>query len=625
MSYSDSFPSVSPSWQCNFSANGGRLDPRITFSRSDTPPTYAAPSAVHYWSNEKHLSSENLLLQSSDFDTTWANSRLASPTANQTDPSGGTDGYTLTEDSSSGAHRLTQSVTATGDLAFTVYAKQNSGTRYLTLGFFNGNNDTVLAVYDLAGGSPVTATGSSSTYSSVSTSQTASGNGYYKCVLKATGTVTLAGVNLNDASTTAGLDTTLARKVYTGDGSSSIDVAFASLSSVGGTTYQATTTQIHREYAPTLKSVATAGQPRFEYSPTDSASMGLLIEGSSTNLLNYSEQFDNAYWSKSTGGTSPAINLTITPNAGIAPSGELTADLVVPQNTGGNTVYYIAKNYSFTSGDTYTLSVYVKSASHTEIALQAGNPATWAASTRFTLTGDGSASVSSGSAQIEKCGNGWFRLSVTGTAGATASTNLLLQFYSSGQSSFDGDDYSGVLLWGAMFEQASFASSYIKVEGSTVTRAADSASMDLTQAGYTGGPVSVITETTGGRGSYPRTFSLSDGTITNYANIHRNGTDTDTSTDYRVRLFTDGVSQVDRTASASASATKIGMSIDTNSVISTFDGGSSATDSSAVINTMTTLEVGDQPTGGKQWNGTLKRVSVYGTALSQTELESLTS
>jgi hypothetical protein len=274
--FSSTYPSVSPTYQIDFS-NGGRIPPNATFSRSDSPidATKAAASAVHFWSNEKHISSDNLLLQSSDFDTTWSASGLnGTPISGQADPAGGTDGFTLVEDSSTGIHRISQNVTASGDLALTVYAKQNSGARYLTLALYNSTGNTVMAVYDLAGSAPVTASGGSSTFTSITTSQTASGDSYYKCVLKATGSATVAIVNLNDVATTVGLDTNWGTKSYTGDNSSSLDIAFASLTSTGATNYQATTTQIHREYAPTLKSVATAGAARFEYDPTDGQSAG---------------------------------------------------------------------------------------------------------------------------------------------------------------------------------------------------------------------------------------------------------------------------------------------------------------------------------------------------------------
>jgi len=615
--FSSTYPSTRPVFNADFS-NAGRLDSRITFSRSDTPPTYAAPSAVHYWSNEKHLSSDNLLLQSSDFDTTWANSRLASPTANQTDPSGGTDGYTLTEDSSSGAHRLTQSVTATGDLAFTVYAKQNSGTRYLTLGFFNGNNDTVLAVYDLAGGSPVTATGSSSTYSSVSTSQTASGNGYYKCVLKATGTVTLAGVNLNDASTTAGLDTTLARKVYTGDGSSSIDVAFASLSSVGGTTYQATTTQIHREYAPTLKSVSTAGQPRFEYSPTDSASMGLLVEGQAQNLIARSDSIDNAYWTKN--------NTTITAAAAVGVTGVLNACLIteiedVSPPTSVHSVY--SSSFGLSSATSCTLSVYCKPAGVNRVQLLS----TVGGSVRNAVFNIGNGTViseTSATGAVEAVGNGFYRISITYTAPATTNGRVYLNLVNdSGTSDYVGNGYNSVITSGFQFEQNSFASSFISSDsGSATTRAADSASMVDANLFDTGSGA-IICELGPVAGTvYPTAFALTDSSTQNIVRCQGNNGATQMS--LVVNSDNSGVATI--TQSFTPTGTKLAVSYDTNSFKLCTDGGTVGSDTAGQVpEGLNRLEIGGDTYSSSSLSGHVKRIALYGEALSDTNLQALTS
>jgi hypothetical protein len=240
MSLSDNYPDIRPVWMNDY-ANAGVIDPRCVFTRNDS-----TPSNVHYWSDEDHVSSENLLPYSENVGL-WVQSGLLSRTGGQTDPAGGSTGFTLQENSSTGIHRISQNVTASGDLAFTVYAKQGSGTRYLTLALYYATANTVMAVYDLAGGSPVTATGSSSTYTSITASQTASGNGYYKCVLKATGSATVAIVNLNDVATTVGLDTNWGTKSYTGDGSSSLLVAYTGLSTVGSVDYNSTSGQIHRE------------------------------------------------------------------------------------------------------------------------------------------------------------------------------------------------------------------------------------------------------------------------------------------------------------------------------------------------------------------------------------------
>jgi type 1 fimbria pilin len=57
-----------------------------------------------------------------------------------------------------------------------------------------------------------------------------------------------------------------------------------------------------------------------------------LIESPRTNLVLYSEEFDNAYWTKT--------NVTITANATTAPDGNLTADKLVENSVNGNHFIY---------------------------------------------------------------------------------------------------------------------------------------------------------------------------------------------------------------------------------------------------------------------------------------------
>jgi hypothetical protein len=72
-----------------------------------------------------------------------------------------------------------------------------------------------------------------------------------------------------------------------------------------------------------------------------------LVELVPYNLLQYSEQFDNAAWTKS--------NVTITANDTTAPNGTTTADKIA-QTAGG----YVNGNATGSGNNTYTFSVYLK-------------------------------------------------------------------------------------------------------------------------------------------------------------------------------------------------------------------------------------------------------------------------
>jgi len=566
----------------------------MTFSRPDSPidTNKAAASAVHFWSNEKHLSSENLLLDSKTGTANWteaASGSASTPTitANHAASPDGTASQATrvqlnlngaTDTSSNSRYNQSINLPSGNSVTFSVWLKSTDGASSYEIQVYQADGNAAAA----------TVTGS---WQKFTTTATAAASAAF-------------GIRVRGGQSPTNADTA--------------DVLMwgANVSTTGETVLNETTTQIHREYAPTLKSVATAGQPRFEYDPADGQSMGILLESQSTNLLNYSEEFDNAYWSK--------YNTPVTANAGVAPSGQLVADLLVAASTGSSTNHYLAKAISFTSGTTYTLSVYVKAAGYTKFNMRAGNPATWGVSTTFTLTGSGSASVISGSGQIQSCGNGWFRCSVTETAASTSATNILLGLVdNSGNLSFDGDDYSGVLLWGAQMEQASFASSYIKVEGSTATRALESLSMTDSSLFGTGSG-SVVVEAGPVNGTfYPTLFDLTDTTTSNRVLLQSGGTGTPTS----LTVAADGNASVGVVSEAvTMSDRKFAISYDTNSFKLVNNGGAVSEDTSGQLpQQLSKLNIGTDNGGGGPLNGHIKRIAVYGEALSDTNLISLTS
>ena len=203
-----------------------------------------------------------------------------------------------------------------------------------------------------------------------------------------------------------------------------------------------------------IESVAT-NVPRLDY--TNSSCPSILVEPQRTNLLTYSEQFDNAAWTKS--------NATITANTTISPDGNNNADTYNVVSTTANLIY---QNPTLTTG-AYSISVYAKKASSNIIRLfnvTSGTSAAW-----FDLNlGQVIGTVNGGTASIENAGNGWYRCVYKGTSITSGFTGIGLSDTANSATASIG---SSVFIWGAQLEAGSNATSYIPTVASSVTRNAD--------------------------------------------------------------------------------------------------------------------------------------------------------
>jgi len=203
-----------------------------------------------------------------------------------------------------------------------------------------------------------------------------------------------------------------------------------------GQTYGATTTP----FTPT--SLFASGEQGVWYDPSD------FIPNWRRNLLTYSEDFNNAAWSK------PAIS--ITPNATTAPDGTLTAEGVFESNTGSATNYILSFTPTISATTLYTFSFYIKSNGRT-LGYIAGNSNGWSAgSVEFNL-GTGIATGSVGwSASITNEGNGWYR--IIGSKISELAGNYLIAVIlrnDIGSNSYIGDPTKGIFIWGAQLEKGS--------------------------------------------------------------------------------------------------------------------------------------------------------------------------
>ena len=181
---------------------------------------------------------------------------------------------------------------------------------------------------------------------------------------------------------------------------------------------------------------------RTEYDAVTGENLGALIEGASTNLALWSEDFSNAVWNKS--------SLTPTANAIIAPDGTLSGDLITITVGSGHA---LSQPITVIASTQYAFSFYVKKGTATDLKYSVWD------STNL-------GNIVAPTSYFTEIGTDWTRISVTFTAPVGCTTAAIYPVRDSGVT---GTAY----IWGAQCEVLPFASSYIRTEGSAVSRSSD--------------------------------------------------------------------------------------------------------------------------------------------------------
>ena len=598
MAYSDSFPATRPVFQSDF-ANGGRIDPRISYSRSTTGT---------YFGTDKHESSQNLITNSEDF-SAWT-AVNTSPTANAVaSPDGTTTADTITGTGTGSIARRVQSNTL-NNVSYpvvSVYVKAGTHNYIQVMSNWSGSH---YANFDVTSGAGAVGSLGGNTTATI---QAIGSTGWYRCVCR-----------FNVASMSAEIfvslvDSTSAGHAPTTTSTGTVHLWGAMANTQGDLTnivkYQPSTTQIHREYAPTLQTAA-INAPRFEHSASDSASevmgesLGLLVEGQSQNLFAYSDDFANNW--TITG------NVNVSESAGISPTGGLNADLIYADDTAADSHYLFSS--CTVSAAAHTFSVYAKYAGVQYIQLQ--HRVTGVGIGQFDLV-NGTFVVSGATGAMEPVGNGWYRCSVTETQSAGTAFGRIWLMGGSGVSDYnwDGDSYSGVLLYGAQYEANSFPSSLIACNGSATTRAADSASV-VDSSLFDNGSGAVFVETGSvSTTNYPTPLTISDQTSSNLVRLQ--GNSTGTNMEFQCKADNSLIVQV--STPFTASGTKLAASYNTNAFSFCADGGTVVSDSSGQLpEGLEKLHIGTDWNGSNTITGHIRRIAVY-PALSDTNLQALTS
>ena len=174
------------------------------------------------------------------------------------------------------------------------------------------------------------------------------------------------------------------------------------------------------------------------------------------NLLTYSEQFDNAGWTKG--------NTTVSANAIAAPDGTTTADLLYPSSSG--TIRWIYQTLTSVSA-IYTRSVYAKAQNKSIVYIDATGAGTVLA--YFNLSSGTVGTVSAGyTATITAVGSGWYRCTMTNsTAGIPSFSGIYGVADADGSTTVTANGTDGIYLWGAQFIPGSSAGTYQRIAAAT--------------------------------------------------------------------------------------------------------------------------------------------------------------
>lgn len=557
--------SIRPSLLLDF-ASTRVLDPRVTFTR--------AGAATFYDKHTSAVAEQNLLIYSQEFDNAaWV--------------------------------KTTSTVTANA------FAAPNATTTAAAL-LATGANSTLLKSF--------TSVGSAHTFSLYIYRKTGTGN--VDITVDGTTwvpvTITAGWVRYETTLTpVAGTRTAGIRLATSGD---EVYVWGAQVErNSSATAYTPTTTQIITNYIPVLQTAA-SDAARFDCSPVTRESFGLLIEEARTNLVTYSDQFDNASWTKNAS--------LINANAIVSPGGSLTGDKFYEDAT--NASHEMRVTISSAGAITYTWSVYAKAGERNVLRLlmpTTGNTS-GNVGADFNLTTGTITTAGATSSTITPVGNNWYRCVITATtaAGATAPQFRLVL----GNTVYTGDGYSGLYIWGAQLEAGAFATSYIPTTSAQVTRAADSFTMSGTNFSswynQAEGTISV-TAINKGVVSDSTLYSIDDGT-TGQANTF-DARYTTFGIACRPRVRSSGTTEVDAAFALFPFGTQqqVSFGYKVNDFAASQSGAAPVTDALGVLplGTMTRFRLGGRGTGAPLTQLYVSRFAYYPERLSNTELQGITS
>ena len=347
-----------------------------------------------------------------------------------------------------------------------------------------------------------------------------------------------------------------------------------------------------------------SNEPRLDYPLVNGVVQScptLLLEPSRANNMSHSEDF-SVYASAAASRTA---------NAGTSPTGENNATLIHPSSSGSNRGFY---KFTATS-TTATLSCFVKRSGKNFAILGTDNNSTYYCV--FDLENENVAyEATNYTGKIEKYSNGWYRISSTYVS-STAQNYPFIGVADNSSGSVTVDGTNGILIFGMQYEYNSYATSYIQTSGAAVTRSADVCNGAGTSAEFNDSEGVLFLEASM-LSSNPdnSTFQIDDGTSTNRVRIRFT-----TTTNQINGLLYSGVSgqpNIDYTANDVTNPNKVAIRYQVGQIDLFFNGFEVGTiTGNATPTGFDNLSLGTE--------GNVKQLMTFKTALTDSELETLTS
>jgi hypothetical protein len=357
-----------------------------------------------------------------------------------------------------------------------------------------------------------------------------------------------------------------------------------------------------------------ADTPRIDFS--DSVKGALLLEPSSTQLIQYSEDFSQ--WS--------GINssrASILKNQVISPDGSITADRLSDADNSSN-YHNLFQYLTFTSGNPYVFSFFAKAGTSDYVNFYLDNGHCAFQFSTKTLSG-----ANSSNCTYTEFENGWYLL--TFYKSSLSSTSRPISIYTGGGTSDSDGSYIGnpsknVFIWGAQVEAGNYRTSYIPNHGVSggVTRLADvcnnsGSAQDFSEEGVLYCEIAALAND-----GTSRQISLSDGSNANNK-ISLRYTSTTNELNAFVKSGGSVVFNESEILSDTTQNNKLALKYKQNDFSLYVNGVEVATDSNG--NTPTGLNVldFDSAIGTLNFYGKVREVQVFTEALTDEQLEKLTT